>query len=1425
MTLHNAPFNSATLHERKLYLYISHVSLACPLECELSVTRKRLSPSASASQPRSSRAAPRYACVPRFVDARPLEGTLDLIKVRDGHVERIALLTSTDPQETCLSLAAGWGNHLPTKFPLPPMKLFDSYSILQHEQARATAGAKRTIVATRPLQHVLSPGPSGKLQIVDGDSRRHGLEIRLSPTDVFVASLFRVLCTVLPNYSGDFLLEVWWSIRKSLSSEAHEHVSPDWTAFVATIFTLAVPFVEEKTKKASGRARATHRLSSGRPSSQAKPDEAIEDEQSEWPLMCTRQASQSHSKSWQSSPWSWALHSNSASAAMSTPSKRAPAQASSNISQKINRKEDFISVCIGIARKYVQLPIGKATNDLWRRLSPSERQDLRISSLSEIIVSLHLFREERKLDILCQDFTGNQPYNLAPVLAQLGHWLRWDAWSWKQGGFFDLDGGSKHDWNYEDSVLTSNVRLHAQPYPPPSILEWLGVVAGSQSYARFPSLAELIRKSKASPHSSINIDEIVASVTPRTMALHKFFRDMDPTFSPRKVVELMETCQITTDMLATLPEVAKAPLMEAITRCQANPPTTWSSSLLKLVQREDLDLSVTSTWEAAQDIHNSLPGSNMLRDVHTICQAADRVEPVQSSSEVDRHYITRLIFREDRRFMEAYTLLEPLRQTVAEYRADNRADEAAILEGQKVLMQWVMVRTFSLPLGSSMIKYGGKRPLLTEKYPLYGFSTSCLMKPMGNVVTAERLNYSEEKYFWAFFNAGVAAGLSISRDAQGIDTSWIMYNKPAELTNKHAGLLLGLGLNGHLRTIAKWLSFKYLTPKHTMTSVGLLLGLAASFMGTMDTLVTRLLSVHVTRMLPPGAAELNLSPYTQTTGLMGIGLLYYNTQHRRMSEVMLSEVEYVEVPDPSEPPDSLRDEAYRLAAGFALGFINLGKGKDLRGLHDMRIVERLMTVAVAPKKVDIVHVLDQATAGAVIAIALIFMKTHDLTVARKIDIPDTLPQFDYVRPDIFLLRTLAKHIIMWDHIEASDDWIISNLPIEYRNDFDLKGISKLSSEQMPFYNILAGLLWSVSLKHAGTGDIQVRDFLIKYLDQFIRVTKLPALRYDSRLARNTTRNCQDLIALSAATVMAGTGDLDVFRRLRVLHGRIGPDTPYGSHLAAHMAFGTLFIAGGTQTFSRSNKAIASLICAFYPIFPADVQDSRAHLQAFRHFWVLAAEPRCLVVRDVDTGRAISMPLTIHLKDADSNGSREKKLVAPCLLPELTLIEKIGTADIAYWPTVLDFASNKLHLKAFEKNQTLHVRRRSARDMYASTFSATLVALNDAQSIRTSQLLFHWIFTLPSLSTFISKSDATLVLPTDQHSKTFLDPEPTVVESRLVLGRLACSFKLEELRELKGVFEWADGAIRADGRLRWLGREVVEGVKARVLERGRGMGGG
>ncbi|KAG9850424.1 hypothetical protein KCU63_g9129, partial [Aureobasidium melanogenum] len=698
----------------------------------------------------------------------------------------------------------------------------------------------------------------------------------------------------------------------------------------------------------------------------------------------------------------------------------------------------------------------------------------------------------------------------------------------------------------------------------------------------------------------------------------------------------------------------------------------------------------------------------------------------------------------------------------------------------------------------------------------------CQMKPMDNTISADRSGFTEEKFAWTFFHAGVSAGLSISRNATGIDTSWIVFNKPTELNNRHAGFLLALGINGHLRTLAKWLAFKYLTPKHNMTSIGLLLGLSASYLGTMDTLLTRMLSVHITRMLPHGAAELNVSPSTQTAGLMGIGLVYYDTQHRRMSEIMLSEVEHREIEDPGSTMDHLRDESYRLAAGFSLGYINIGKGRDLRGLHGMNLLERLLTVAVGPRPVELVHVVDKATAGAVIAITLIYMKTGDQSVARKINIPDTIAQLEHCRPDILLLRTVASHLIMWDEITDEPDWIRKNLPIEYAHRYygkaatssiEMTTLPQLRSKDVPVFNILTGLAWSLALRFAGSGNRRARDQVIAILRAFIAVSKQDAFFYDAKLARATVKRCIDVLALAMATIMAGTGDLQSFRFLRSLHGRVDPETTYGSHLAAHLAIGTLFLGGGTYTFGTSNFAIASLLCAFYPLFPSDVLDNRVHLQALRHFWVFAAEPRCIVVQDIDTKRPIHVKLRVTTRDG-----RQHQMTSPCLLPELNTISHISTDDPTYWQVTLDFAANPKHLATFRRSQTVYVRRCPPGEASNSVFSTTLSALIDAQSSIGGRQMWEWILNLPAFKDF-DQADFGLVLPSDPRSATHLDEKLTSVDSRLALTRSVDSAKADVLWSLRLLFAWAQDAMdNGDGRLRWIGKHVVDMLRTRVAER-------
>ena len=93
--------------------------------------------------------------------------------------------------------------------------------------------------------------------------------------------------------------------------------------------------------------------------------------------------------------------------------------------------------------------------------------------------------------------------------------------------------------------------------------------------------------------------------------------------------------------------------------------------------------------------------------------------------------------------------------------------------------------------------------------------------------------------------------------------------------------------------------------------------------------------------------------------------------------------------------------------------------------------------------------------------------------------------------------------------------------------------------------------------------------------------------------------------------MAGKCDVSCFRILRVLRKRFESEMHYGYNMAINMAIGFLFLGSGAYTFSRTNEAIAALLCATYPIFPSNPGDNRFHLQALRHFYVLSIETRLL----------------------------------------------------------------------------------------------------------------------------------------------------------------------------------------------------------------------
>ncbi|KAM4056581.1 anaphase-promoting complex subunit 1 domain-containing protein [Hirsutella rhossiliensis] len=1004
----------------------------------------------------------------------------------------------------------------------------------------------------------------------------------------------------------------------------------------------------------------------------------------------------------------------------------------------------------------------------------------------DIFMALHLLLEEQKLDITTPEYVALGRVDLRVLLCQIARWLKWHDFSsiYELGIQEDVDPRHDTELNLKSPI----------PQPPvrPDVFEWI--------QSRFIGLrgqpcltpADIYYASSRQPEASKLEDQRWDTITPRTLMFKRFFKLVRQRTTAVQMVEAMRDCGFNRHVLETLPEAISAPLQDAISLCQPHPPSEWTNDLLDLVKRSDISLILVPKKRPR------IPASSILAPTHTatwdfrlLCQSVEETNNIgyDEGEGTERQAVIRALFKDDRRLNEAQDLLSTHKARLVRLEPNPSWPESEYLEKQKELVSRIATGTLAIPAGRALLYYSLRYPLITQKFHIGGFNLNCVVKPANVTVGVDKALFTEEKVCWGFFHQGVAAGLAISPQAKGIDTSWILYNKPGqELSNRHAGFLLALGLNGHLKGVAKWVAFKYLTPKHTMTSVGLLLGLAASYMGTMDSLITRLLSVHATRMLPRGAAELNLSPLTQTSGIMGIGLLYCNSQHRRMSEIMLSEIEQVDEEDEEEP---LRSECYRLAAGFALGFINLGKGNDLKGLHDMQLTEKLLAHATATKNVEIVHILDRAAAGAVMAIALIFMKSEDQIVARKIDVPDSVLQFDYVRPDILLLRTVTKHLILWSKVEPSFAWIRDNLPAPYRAGHRLLGVTKLRSTDLPFFSIVTGLCFAIALRFSGSASTRVRDILLHYLDQFMHISSIAQSPradpdagplYDEELARSNARMCQDILAISCSIVMAGTGDIPILRRLRALHGRDDPDTPYGSHLAAHLAVGALFLGCGTTTFGTNNMATAALLVAFYPVFPTSVMDNRSHLQAFRYFWVLATEQRCLVAKDVLTGQPVSVSVQIKMKSDMSTESTLNR-TTPCLLPPLDQIASLSTGcGPQYWDVELDLSNDALRT-AFAETLSLYLRRRPPRE---GPFPSTLRALGRDSKEKNP---LEWVFGLDGLSgiTYAEKVDLLESAEREPDAGSALD-------ARLELERgILDGGDRERLEGARLLFEW--GAVR------------------------------
>ena len=174
---------------------------------------------------------------------------------------------------------------------------------------------------------------------------------------------------------------------------------------------------------------------------------------------------------------------------------------------------------------------------------------------------------------------------------------------------------------------------------------------------------------------------------------------------------------------------------------------------------------------------------------------------------------------------------------------------------QEALTVWVQ-RQFALPVGRGMFNYASLNIVSTEIFPIPELVKTARMPPTNSLVQLD-IPLDCRILDWPEYHMGVASALQITPDCKDVTGSWIMFNqsktesKNNAIDSSHAGFIFGLGLSGHLKKFQSKDSLRgFLNPHQELVCVGHLLGLCASFIGTRDAQITKLITVHLPNFEP-----------------------------------------------------------------------------------------------------------------------------------------------------------------------------------------------------------------------------------------------------------------------------------------------------------------------------------------------------------------------------------------------------------------------------------------------------------------------------------------------------------------------------------------------------------------------------------------------
>ncbi|EJW86737.1 hypothetical protein WUBG_02355 [Wuchereria bancrofti] len=176
--------------------------------------------------------------------------------------------------------------------------------------------------------------------------------------------------------------------------------------------------------------------------------------------------------------------------------------------------------------------------------------------------------------------------------------------------------------------------------------------------------------------------------------------------------------------------------------------------------------------------------------------------------------------------------------------------------------------------------------------------------------------------------------------------------------------------------------------------------------------------------------------------------------------------------------------------------------------------------------------------------------------------------------------------------------------------------------------------------------------------------------------------------------MAGSGNLQVLRLCRLLRTRVTlpeayrDNTSHSLYAATNTVMGMLMLGRGRYALKTDDLSVAALVIAFFPVSLHALSDNRTYLQPLRLLWVIAAEERLLCSIDADTEELVELEVEITFKGSKVIYPDVLNLRTPCIIPELSLLNKVQVGGQEYEKRIFDLKqeSDKQKLEEILKRQ-------------------------------------------------------------------------------------------------------------------------------------------